>query len=100
MFVLGDIVRSLAYFCNILFTILYWMLVIRVLLSWFGIDPYSGNELLRLLYHMTDMILAPFRRLRLQVGMFDLSPIVAFLVLALVQRLLVHLLYELAYRLG
>lgn len=101
MFVLAEILRSLAYLFDMLFTIVYWLLVIRILLSWFGLDPETTmNDVLRALHALTDPILAPFRRLPLRVGFLDLSPIVAFLVIAFLHRLVVRLLTEAAFRVG
>ena len=61
--------------------ILKWLLVIRIILSWVGVNPFTqSNELLSVIFQVTDFILSPFRRLPLQVGMFDLSPMVAIMV--------------------
>jgi YggT family protein len=82
---------------NIFFTILYWLLVARIVLSWFGVNPYTtSNEPLGVLYQVTDVILRPFRRLPLRIGVLDLSPVVAFLALQFIQRLRVIGLYRLA----
>lgn len=79
MFILGQLLASLAYLANMIFNILYFLLVIRIILSWFGASPY--NEIVQILLRITDPILAPFRRLPLQVGFIDFSPILAFMVL-------------------
>lgn len=101
MFVLAEVLRSLAYLVDMVFTIAYWLIVIRILLSWFGLDPQTTyNDLLRALFALTEPILAPFRKLPLRIGLLDLSPIVAFLVLNFLHRLLVRLLTETALRLG
>ena len=76
--------------------VFYWLLIIRIILSWVGVSPYTTyNELLGALYQITDVILKPFARLPVRVGMMDFSPIVAFVVLQLLQRLLVAGLYQL-----
>lgn len=67
----------------ILLNILQWAILIRVLLSWLPmagirIDPY--NPIIRILFEVTDPILVPLRRFT-TIGMIDLSPIVAFLVI-------------------
>jgi YggT family protein len=84
----------LAMVINIVFTIIWWAILIRVILSWLPmanvrIDPY--NPVVRLLYQITDPILEPLRRFT-TVGMIDLSPLVALLVLDLVRRMLVSML--------
>ena len=90
MVIVHELVRSLIMLTNIFFEILRWLLVIRILLSWFGISPHTNfNELIGALYQVTDVILAPFRRLPLRVGMIDFSAIVAFVALDFIRRLLV-----------
>ena len=90
MFILHELINSLIVLVNIVFQILYWMLVIRIVLSWFGVNPMTTfNELLSALFQVTDAILLPFRRLPLQLGLFDLTPIVAFVALQFLQRVLV-----------
>jgi len=96
MVIIQELISSLVVLGNIFFTILYWLLVARIVLSWFGVNPDTmSNELLGALYQVTDVILRPFRRLPLQIGLFDLSPIVAFVALQFLQRLLVLGLYSL-----
>lgn len=98
MFVLAEIVRSLALLASLIFNILYFLLVIRIILSWVGADPY--NEIVRIIYMVTDPILAPLRRLPLQMGMLDFSPIIAFILLVVIRNFLVNVLYQIAARLG
>ena len=96
MFIATELVRALIALVNIFFTILYWMLVIRIVLSWFGVHPATTyNELLGVLYQVTDYILIPFRKLPLQIGMFDLSVLVAFVTLQFLQLVIVIALYKL-----
>lgn len=97
MFILSELFRSLALLASLVFNILYILLVIRIILSWVG-DTH--NELVQIVYRVTDPILVPFRRLPLQIGGIDFSPIVAFLVLSVVRNFVVNILYQIAYRLG
>ena len=96
MFVLGQLFSSLALLVSMLFNVIYFLLVIRIILSWFGVNPY--NELVQILFRITEPILMPFRRLPLQIGMIDFSPIIAFIVIAFLRNFLVGLLTQLAYR--
>ncbi len=98
MFVIGELFRSLALLVSLVFNILYFVLVIRIILSWVNADPH--NEIVQIIYRVTDPILAPFRRLPLQMGGIDFSPIVAFLVLSVLRTFIVNILYQIAYRLG
>ncbi len=94
--IVQELVNSIALLVQIFFTILYWMLVARIVLSWFGVSPYtSSNEMLGALFQVTDAILAPFQKLPLKIGQVDLSPIVAFVVLQFVQKAILICLYSL-----
>jgi len=98
MFVLGQLFSSLALLFSMIFNVIYFLLVIRIILSWFGVNPY--NEIVQILYKITEPILAPFRRLPLHFGMMDFSPIVAFIVIAFLRNFLVGILTQLAYKFG
>jgi YggT family protein len=71
-------------FAELLLQILWIAILIRVLLSWFPIDPY--NPIVRVLFEITEPVLAPFRRVIPRIGMFDLSPLAALLVIQLIQQ--------------
>ena len=80
-------------FVSLLSTVLYIALLGRVLLSWFQVGPNSPfYPVIAILYQVTEPILAPIRRLLPRFGMMDFSPIVAFILLQLVQRVLVGVL--------
>jgi YggT family protein len=61
-------------------------LIVRVISSWFQISPWS--KWIRWSYVLTEWMLAPLRRILPTFGPLDVSPIVAFLLLSLVQRAL------------
>ena len=97
MVLVQELISSLVALVNIFFTILYWLLVARIVLSWLGVHPSTTyNDLLGALFQVTDAVLRPFRRLPLQVGLVDLSPVVAFIALQFLQRVLVSALYGVA----
>jgi YggT family protein len=63
---------------------LYTLLVfVRIIFSWSTMG--YGNRFMRFLIRTTEPLLAPLRRMVPTVGMFDISPIVAFLILWLLQ---------------
>lgn len=66
-----------------IFTILMTALLIRVIASWFGIGPY--NRWMRPIVALTSWLIDPIRRVLPPFGMFDLSPMVAWLVLYVVR---------------
>ncbi len=61
--------------CNILF----YAIIIRSLMSWF--NPYWQHPFARLLFLVTEPLLRTIRKVLPNVGMIDLSPIVAILML-------------------
>ena len=96
MFIVGQFFASLAVLFSMLFKVIYFLLVIRMIISWFQVEPFS--EPINILYRITDPILAPFRKLPLQVGMIDFSPIVAFVVVTFLDNFVVGIFQQLAYR--
>ena len=98
MFILGEFFQSLAFLVNGICQILYWLLIARIVISWFPVDPY--HSVVQFLFQVTDPILVPLRRLPLQIGMLDLTPLLAFFLLQFINRVLVRLLLTLALRFG
>ena len=96
MFILAQLFSSLALLFSMIFKILYFLLVIRIILSWFPVDPYS--PVVTTLYQITDPLLALFRRIPLRVGMIDFTPILAFLALAFLDHFVVGIFSSLAYQ--
>ena len=77
----------LADFIDLLFTLLSLAILTRVLLSWVRVSPYHPAA--EFLYQITEPILAPLRRIIPPVGMMDISPIIAMLLLQIIQQVLV-----------
>ena len=70
------------------------LILLRVAASW--LDPSHRHEGFRLLYVLTEPILAPFRRLFYLPGMrFDFSPLIALFCLEILRRLIVSVLMRL-----
>jgi len=75
-----------------LFEIYFWLLLIRIILSWFPVVPRSelSQSLLNFLYEVTEPYLGLFRRILPMVSLggagIDFSPIVAIIVLRLIER--------------
>ena len=55
---------------------------VRALLSWFPIDP--RNPLVTLLYDVTEPILDPLRRVIPRLGMIDITPFVAIILIQVI----------------
>ena len=81
---------------NTFFTVLHVVLFVRIILSWFPMA--RGNRLMELLYMLTEPILAPIRNLiaRSPLGgpgmVIDFAPLIAFILLRIVQSVLVSFL--------
>ena len=65
--------------------VLKWLIIARALMSWF-VDPRSANPLVAWIRGVTDAILAPIRSIPPGMGGMDLSPLVAILLIQLVQQ--------------
>jgi YggT family protein len=81
-------------YINALFVVFTLLILIRILLSWVPMVPIRRfwRALYDFVIQSTDWFLNFFRRLIPPVGPIDISPIVALLVLYVLQRLVVELL--------
>lgn len=62
-----------------------WVIVARVILSW--VNPNPRNELLLWVIRLTEPVLGPLRRL-VPIAGLDLSPLLAWLLIQLLMRLI------------
>ena len=74
-------VRFVEVFTDIMIAAIF----LRAILSWFITDP--RNTLITVLDQITEPILSPLRRVVPRVGMFDITPMVAMILLIAIQRL-------------
>jgi YggT family protein len=77
----------IAQFVYLLFEVLSFAILGRVLLSW--VDPMGNMRISQVLRDVTEPILAPIRSLMPNMPMFDISPIIAMLLLQALGRLVV-----------
>lgn len=73
---------NIASFVNLVITVLSFAIIGRALLSWF--DPGMQTPVGRLLRDVTEPIIAPIRQIVPRMGMLDISPIVALVLLRLI----------------
>lgn len=82
---------------NIVFDVLLLSIIVRVIISWIRPDPY--NQIVRLIYEVTEPILAPIRNM---ISVFiptyrnisiDFSPIIAIFLLRLLRNIIIRLLW-------
>jgi len=83
---------------SVFFTVLYIMLFVRIILSWF---PMRNGRFMGLLFAFTEPVLAPVRRLvqRSPLGgpgmVLDFSPLIVFILLRLASGIIVPFLRSL-----
>jgi len=79
-------------YVNAVFTVFLVVMVVRILLSWIPAMPTGRvtGALWRFFHESTEWYLRPFRRIIPPLGMFDLSPIVALIVLYVVNAVVVR----------
>lgn len=99
MFILANLLISVAKVIEIVLNILYWLILIRAILSWVNPDPF--NPIVQFLERTTEPILYPIRRFLLRGSRFsiDISPIIAFLIIMFLRSFLVRTLIDIAIRL-
>lgn len=76
-------------FIRLLITVLWFLLIARVVLSW--TNPMGGGGVVAFIYQVTEPILAPIRRVLPATAGIDWSPLVAMLLLGVVLRVVVRL---------
>jgi YggT family protein len=72
---------------NLLLTLLAFAIIGRALISWF--DPRMNSPIARVLYEITEPIIAPIRRIIPSMGMIDISPFIALLLIYMLRQVLV-----------
>jgi len=91
MFVMSNFVIALAKLTEIILGLVYWLILIRALISWVSPDPF--NPIVQFLNRTTEPILYPIRKL-LPPMAIDISPIIAFFAIVFLQAFLVRTLYD------
>jgi len=76
-------VRFVEVFTDIMIAAIF----VRVLLSWIVTDP--RNPLVNVLDQIVEPILGPLRRVVPRLGMFDLTPMVAMILLIAIQQMVI-----------
>jgi YggT family protein len=74
-------------FIGLLFQVLSLAIFVRVLLSW--VDPTGNMRISQILHEITEPILAPIRSILPSMPMFDLSPIIAMMLLQALGRIII-----------
>jgi YggT family protein len=97
VFVARELLMAIAWLVEYLLWAYMWIIIIRALISWVNPDPW--NPIVRFLFQVTEPVLRPIRRL-LPNTPIDFSPLIVILAIMFLQRFLVQVLINAAYRLG
>ncbi|MDO8690404.1 MAG: YggT family protein [Dehalococcoidia bacterium] len=77
---------QLFHFLSLMCTVLSFAVFLRAIISWFPISP--DNSLVVILNQVTEPIIAPLRKVIPNLGMMDISPLVAMILLQIVASML------------
>ncbi len=83
----------IALLINLIYYIFLILLLARVLFSWVRPDPYhpTWGPLMRLVYQITEPVLAPVRRILPPMGGLDLSPLVVWVIISFLRSVLLSI---------
>ncbi len=80
---------------SIIITIIIYLLIARAVLSWLFVAGVRNEFLYRLNYALatlTEPLMAPLRRIIPPMGMIDITPLIAIIVLIVIQQVIVSVL--------
>ena len=88
MYFIGNFIVALASILNMVLTLYMYIIIARAILSWVNPDPY--NIIVRTIYNITEPVLYQIRRrVPMNFGGMDFSPIAVILVIIFLSRWLV-----------
>ena len=95
MIILSNFLTAIAKVLDIVLSIFMWIVIARAVLSWVSPDPY--NPIVRFIHKVTEPVMYQIRRrIPVNFGGIDFSPIIVFLAIIFLQRFVVHSLYGVA----
>lgn len=81
---------------NLVFRLYSYAILARIVLSWIPLE--RNNLVVQFIYKITEPILAPFRIILPLGGMgLDLSPIIVFFLINLLQRSIINILINITF---
>lgn len=81
----------ISYLVQIFFSIIYLIIFLVVILSWIPVFDIR-KEPVATLIKLYNRIMAPFKSVIPPIGMIDISPLVAFIVIKIIERLILNVL--------
>ncbi len=86
---LGNVIQLFA----TLIRLYSFVLLARIILSWIpNVD--RSNQIIQFIYNITEPVLEPVRRVIPRLGMIDISPIVVFIGLRMLQSILLNMAFN------
>jgi YggT family protein len=93
----SNFLTAIAKVLDVVLSIFMWIVIARAILSWVSPDPY--NPIVRFIHNITEPVLHQIRkRVPLNFGGIDFSPIIVLLAVIFLQQFVVQSLYDLALR--
>jgi YggT family protein len=97
MLVFSNLLIAIAKVLDVVLVVFMWIVIARAILSWVSPDPY--NPIVRFIHNITEPVLSQIRkRLPVNFGGIDFSPILVLLAVIFLQQFVVQSLYEFAQR--
>ncbi len=97
MFVFSNLLIAVAKVLDVVLVVFMWIVIARAILSWVSPDPY--NPIVRFIHNITEPVLSQIRRrLPVNFGGIDFSPILVLLAVIFLQQFVVQSLYDIAQR--
>ena len=95
--VFSNFLTAIAKVMDVVLVMFMWIVIARAILSWVSPDPY--NPIVRFIHKITEPVLHQIRkRLPLNFGGIDFSPILVLLAIIFMRQFVVQSLYDLALR--
>jgi YggT family protein len=95
--VFSNFLTAIAKVLDVVLVMFMWIVIARAILSWVSPDPY--NPIVRFIHKITEPVLHQIRkRLPLNFGGIDFSPILVLLAIIFMRQFVVQSLYDLALR--
>jgi len=95
MFIISNFLSATADVLHFALNIYMWIVIVRAILTWVNPDPY--NPIVKFIHSVTEPVLSMIRsRLPINLGGFDLSPIIVFLIIIFLDNFLVQSLHGLS----
>ncbi len=99
MFIVSNFLAAVAKILDIGLSLYMWIIIGRAVISWVNPDPY--NPIVRFLNSVTEPVLYPIRRrMPINFGGIDFSPILVIMAIIFLQTFLVQSLIQLAAHIG